>query len=59
MLAETVIECPHCGESWVTVIDTSQGDYETVEDCTVCCRPMVVRIQCVPGEVMEVTTEAA
>lgn len=38
---ETVeIGCPYCGE-WVTLpVDLSQGDYECVEDCPVCCQPM-------------------
>ena len=33
-------------------VDTSQGDYSTIEDCTVCCRPIQFEISCEPGEVV-------
>lgn len=34
--------CPYCGESIDLLIDTSVGEQRYVEDCHVCCRPMVV-----------------
>lgn len=40
------------------MLDTSQGSHETVEDCTVCCRPIGLRVQCEPGEIFEVETSA-
>ena len=33
--------CPHCGEMIELVIDPSE-DQEYIEDCQVCCRPMMV-----------------
>lgn len=59
MLVEASITCPHCGESWTLAIDTSQGSYDTVDDCYVCCRPMSVHVECEPGEVIDIHTEAA
>jgi hypothetical protein len=50
MLIETPYECPHCGEPNLIFVDTSEGDYETIEDCTVCCRPIRLRITCPEGE---------
>ncbi len=41
--------CPFCWEPFQIVVDTSQGDYSTVEDCTVCCRPIEFSIQSSPG----------
>ncbi len=49
MLVEVQIECPHCGAPFTTVADTSGGDYTTIEDCFVCCRPMELAFACVPG----------
>ncbi|MDE1170515.1 MAG: CPXCG motif-containing cysteine-rich protein [Verrucomicrobium sp.] len=50
MLVEVQIECPHCGAVFTTVADTSEGDYTTVEDCAVCCRPMELSFSCAePG----------
>ncbi|MFT4572544.1 MAG: hypothetical protein ACI8TX_003510 [Hyphomicrobiaceae bacterium] len=37
--------CPHCGEPIELVIDTSVPLQTYVEDCEVCCRPIVVRVQ--------------
>ena len=34
--------CPYCGEPIELLIDTSITQQEYVEDCEVCCRPMVV-----------------
>jgi hypothetical protein len=59
MLVPIDLECPHCGEVFSTFADTSEGNYETIEDCAVCCRPMTVRIECEPGQVHQAWTEAA
>ena len=56
-LVETEIPCPWCGEYFPTTVDTSQGDYSTIEDCAVCCRPISVVIQCRPGEILSLSTE--
>ncbi len=38
------VNCPYCGEEIELVVDYSAGSQEYVEDCSVCCRPIVVRI---------------
>ena len=35
-------DCPYCGEPVTLALDASAGDQSYVEDCQVCCRPMVV-----------------
>lgn len=52
-LVETEVMCPYCGELLAITVDTSQGDHTLVEDCTVCCRPMTVEVECSPGEVLQ------
>ncbi len=42
-LHEVEIECPYCGETIGTVLDLSAGGQEYIEDCQVCCRPIVLR----------------
>jgi hypothetical protein len=37
---EVDIQCPYCGEATVVVVDEAGG--RTIEDCTVCCRPIDV-----------------
>ena len=36
------IDCPWCGEGFETFADTSAGDQAYVEDCQVCCSPIVI-----------------
>ncbi len=58
LLIPTEVRCPWCGETFELVVDTSQGDQQMVEDCTVCCRPMQLQISCEPGEVTSVDVSA-
>mgnify|MGYP002476520477 CR=1 FL=1 len=39
---EQVISCPYCGESQSTLVDPENIGVSYVEDCQVCCQPMVV-----------------
>lgn len=48
------VQCPFCWEEFTLTVDTSQGDYSTIEDCSVCCRPIEFSITCSPGEVESV-----
>ena len=43
------IDCPYCGESFETSIDTSQGSQNYFEDCYVCCRPIRFIVNVAPG----------
>ncbi|MEO6054367.1 MAG: CPXCG motif-containing cysteine-rich protein [Chthoniobacterales bacterium] len=51
--------CPYCGETFTLNIDTSQGIHSTIEDCTVCCRPIAFQIDAEPGEVLSIETKRA
>ena len=42
---ETVVStCPYCGEPVQLLVDSSAGAQQYIEDCQVCCRPMVVDV---------------
>lgn len=58
-LLPTFVQCPSCWEEIEIVVDTSQGDYEAVEDCSVCCRPFTLVVCCRPGEVHSVEVAPA
>ena len=58
LLVETALDCPHCGAEFSTMIDSSQGAHITVEDCAVCCRPIVFTVDCAPGEIFHLTVSA-
>lgn len=40
----TSVDCPYCGETVEIVVDRSIEQQTYVEDCTVCCRPMMLFI---------------
>ena len=40
-LNERSIDCPCCGETILVLIDDSIPEQNYVEDCQVCCRPIV------------------
>ena len=55
MLTEWTIICPYCWESLAILVDQTAGDQRYVEDCQVCCRPIVIDVQVdVAGEVADV-----
>ncbi len=43
-LTETDIQCPYCGEPNTVVIEVLDENQEYIEDCQVCCRPIVFDI---------------
>lgn len=45
MLVTDRYDCPYCGEECEAVLDLSGGDQQYVEDCPVCCRPIVFILQ--------------
>lgn len=53
LISEADITCPHCGEVFPLSIDTSQSQQSFVEDCTVCCRPILLIVRCRPGQVVD------
>lgn len=43
-LSEEHIYCPYCGEYLSVLIDTQDIAQQYIEDCQVCCRPIVFLI---------------
>ena len=43
-LETTSIHCAFCGESIEILLDCSVPHQEYVEDCQVCCRPLVLTV---------------
>ena len=37
--------CPYCGQAIEVVIDASAGSQEYVEDCEICCRPIIFTVR--------------
>lgn len=49
------ITCPHCWEPIEVPVEPDPGDHEVVEDCSVCCRPILMHIVVgTDGELLQV-----
>lgn len=42
LLQEHSIECPYCGENITILVDLSVSEQQYVEDCSVCCAPILI-----------------
>lgn len=41
---ECFLDCPYCGEPISVLVDCSVAQQTYVEDCQVCCQPMVIQV---------------
>ena len=44
-LLEADISCPYCGETITLLVDESAGEQSYIEDCQVCCCPIVFQVR--------------
>lgn len=56
-LEAKIIQCPYCWEMIEITVDCSVHSQEYVEDCEVCCRPIVMSIEILPTGLPEVRVE--
>ena len=45
LIQETDISCPYCGEVISVLLDGSVDAQEYIEDCQVCCCPIVFQVR--------------
>jgi hypothetical protein len=50
-LTESTIHCPYCGEPIQVLLDPAEDGQSYIEDCQVCCRPIVFRLSMQGGRV--------
>jgi transcription elongation factor Elf1 len=43
--SEQHFRCPYCGERISVLVDHSELQQDYIEDCEVCCRPIVLNVQ--------------
>lgn len=42
---EVWVQCPYCGEMIEILVDISVGEQQYIEDCSVCCAPILMSAQ--------------
>ena len=45
LIQEIAIDCPYCGESITVLAESLQDEQQYVEDCQVCCRPIIIHLK--------------
>jgi len=56
---ETSVTCPWCHEPVSLLIDCTAGDQSYVEDCSVCCQPIVVDVRLsLDGDIAAISAQA-
>jgi hypothetical protein len=50
-------ECPHCGETIGLTLDLSIPDQAYIEDCPVCCKPIMVTYSSSEGDLTELRVD--
>lgn len=56
LLDEQPISCPYCGELITVLVDCSVAEQSYIEDCQVCCQPIILDI--IVEEESDVTVQA-
>jgi hypothetical protein len=55
LLEEVSVQCPWCGEPFDTTVDLTAGNSQYVEDCQICCQPIVFTVRVCNGALEELT----
>lgn len=53
-LETAFIQCPYCWEQIEVIVDCSVANQEYVEDCSVCCHPIIMTVATFQGEVIRI-----
>ncbi|MES2918516.1 MAG: CPXCG motif-containing cysteine-rich protein [Pseudomonadota bacterium] len=53
-LETAFIQCPYCWEQIEVVVDCSIEQQEYIEDCSICCRPIVISVVISQGEIASI-----
>ena len=56
-VAAQTITCPYCWQAFEIGIDLSADEQQYIEDCYVCCRPIVIRYVADGHSVLELSAE--
>lgn len=55
LIDSEMVTCPYCWQQIEVTLDLSVEDQRYVEDCSVCCRPIVIRCRVEGNAVVELS----
>ncbi|PTB97934.1 CPXCG motif-containing cysteine-rich protein [Marivirga lumbricoides] len=51
-MIEHFFNCPHCFQKISVLVDRSISEQEYIEDCEVCCNPLLLSLAMEEGEII-------
>jgi hypothetical protein len=57
LIESVTVTCPYCWQAIEISLDLSTEEQRQIEDCSVCCRPMVIRYRAEGGELVTLDVE--
>lgn len=57
MLEEYSFDCPYCWKQISMLLDLSSGGQSYIEDCEVCCNPIVISFDSSDGAISDFSAE--
>ena len=54
----TTVQCPYCWENIEVLVDCSVAEQEYIEDCSVCCRPILLTTTCSNGQLEHIEAKS-
>lgn len=51
-MLEHFFQCPHCFQQISMLIDPSINKQAYIEDCEVCCNPLLIHLELAEGEII-------
>jgi hypothetical protein len=55
-IEEKPLYCPYCGEPISLLVDSSEAGESYIEDCQVCCQPIVISVS-IEGEALSISAK--
>jgi hypothetical protein len=56
---EQFLSCPYCWQRISILLEREEGESEWIEDCEVCCNPILFRAIFAEGELLDLHYERA
>ncbi|MEP5569329.1 MAG: CPXCG motif-containing cysteine-rich protein [Halioglobus sp.] len=56
-LEQKAVSCPYCGELIQVLIDQEEAGQSYIEDCQVCCRPIVFKVEVDPSGYLSLSAQ--
>jgi hypothetical protein len=58
-MEERFLICPYCWQRISILLEMEEGESQWIEDCEVCCNPILFQASCAEGQLLDFRYERA